>query len=381
MNVLIITAVGGFLPKFLMQDVQLLKDRGHVIHYATNFNNLIYECDIEDLEAMGIQCHMIAIAKSPVHIFKGIKALIQLIDIVKKNKIDAVYLHNPMGGVLGRLLTVWKKELYVIYTSHGFHFYHGAPFVNWLMYYPVEFLLAKRTNQLVTINEEDEKIAKKFKLRECGASTKISGVGLDSKRFYYNPEIRGTLRRKYRVGESEFVFLSVGELNNNKNHAVIIEAFAKCNYDKAKLYICGEGSNRKKLQKLINKLGLEKKIKLLGYQIQIEDFYRLADCFVFPSKREGLGMASVEAMACGLPLIVADNRGTREYAFNNSIVCASDDAEGFSKAMTFMIRNTLAREKMVKESLEIVPRFYREEIKESMDRVFERMREIVESKE
>ena len=69
-----------------------------------------------------------------------------------------------MGGVLGRLAAkkLWKRhKIKVIYTAHGFHFYKGAPVLNWLLYYPMEKWLSHCTDVIVTINEEDYERAKK----------------------------------------------------------------------------------------------------------------------------------------------------------------------------------------------------------------------------
>ncbi len=67
------------------------------------------------------------------------------------------------GGAIGRLAAkkLWKEhKLKVIYTAHGFHFYKGAPILNWLLYYPIEKWLSHYTDILVTINEEDYEKAK-----------------------------------------------------------------------------------------------------------------------------------------------------------------------------------------------------------------------------
>ena len=68
-----------------------------------------------------------------------------------------------MGGVIGRIAAkkLWKEgKIKVIYTAHGFHFYKGAPLLNWLLYYPMEKWLAACTDVIVTINEEDYERAK-----------------------------------------------------------------------------------------------------------------------------------------------------------------------------------------------------------------------------
>ena len=112
---------------------------------------------------------------------------------------------------------------------------------------------------------------------------------------------------------------------------------------------------------------------LYGYQKQIVDYYQAADCFVFPSIREGLGMASVEAMSCGLPLIVGDNRGTREYARENAIVCKPKDVVGFSCAIMKLYTERQTRIRMALESDRLADRFSIEETDKIMRNVYRQM--------
>lgn len=360
LDILLITTISGFLPKFLMQDVQMLQEMGYTVHYASNFQNPVYECDRQALEEEGIVCHDIPIAKSPLDMKANLTALQQLNKIVDQYEIAAIHCNNPVGGVLGRLTSGRHRKPYVIYTAHGFHFYHGAPAKNWMIYYPAERFLAHRTNQLITINHEDKTLSERFRLRKHGSTTRIPGVGLDTQRFLPRIDMRAEYRKKIGLDEGCFVFLAVGELNNNKNHRTIIKAFSRIRKKNAKLLICGEGPCRGELQELIAELKLSEQVMLCGYQTRIEEYYQSADCFMFPSVREGLGMAAVEAMACGLPLIVGDNRGTREYAFENAIVCAPMDEEAFSEGMRKVMSDRKCAAAMGQKSLEIAAEFARE---------------------
>ncbi len=219
MNILILTAVGGFLQEFLMHDVEMLMEQGHTLHYASNFDNPIYECDKDALEKLGARCFNIPIAKSPFSP-KNIKALREIKKIITDWSIDLIYMHNPMGGVLGRLAA--SKKIITVYTPHGFHFYKGAPLLNRFFYYPAEKHLAHRTDVIITINHEDEEKAKTFHLKKGGFVDRIPGTGYDTERFYPDKSQKYILRDAYGIDRNDFIYLSVGELNNNKNHAVLI---------------------------------------------------------------------------------------------------------------------------------------------------------------
>ncbi|MDE6608309.1 MAG: glycosyltransferase [Lachnospiraceae bacterium] len=152
-KVLIITTVSGFLPQFEKNNVKLLCEAGCEVHYASNFKNPVYTFCEADLKAQGIRLHQIDIAKSPCKLLANLRAVMQLLRVIRENGIDIVHCHNPMGGVAGRIAArLSKKRPYVIYTAHGFHFYKAAPRKNWLFFYPVEWILARMTDIIVTIN-------------------------------------------------------------------------------------------------------------------------------------------------------------------------------------------------------------------------------------
>ena len=231
---LIITTTSGFLSQFELNNVRLLQERGYQIHYATNFGVPIYEVQDEKLRNMGVVLHHISIEKNPFKIKKNIWALRELIRIIDREEVDVVHCHNPNGGVLGRLAAALsKRKPYVIYTAHGFHFFQGAPLKSWLFYYPVEKFLARFSDVIITINHEDYRRAEKFRYKKQGKAELIPGVGVDLQLFtpmgnnQGDNEKRDILRRAWGIPEHAFHIVSAGELNDNKNQKVVIEAIAK----------------------------------------------------------------------------------------------------------------------------------------------------------
>ncbi|MDL2302095.1 glycosyltransferase family 4 protein [Lachnospiraceae bacterium OttesenSCG-928-D06] len=351
-KVLILTTIGGFLQQFEMNDVAALQELGYEVHYASNFHHPVYDMDMDIMREKGIHLHHIDIQKSPAHLFYNMRALRQLLKIIKKEQIHVFHLHNPLGGVLGRVVSFFYKdtERYIIYTAHGFHFYTGAPKLNWLLYYPIERLLGKRTNCLITINQEDYHRGKGFSLKSPGKVVRIPGVGVDIKKFSPTVGKRKEMRDKYKVSEDTFYILSVGELNHNKNHEVILHAMAILKDKRIHYSICGTGYHEEYLKNLAAKLGLEEQFTLFGYKKNIPEMLQLADCFAFPSIREGFGIAAIEALAGGIPLITSDCRGTREYMEDgiNGCICQSGSAEEYAQIIRTLIDNPSKREDMKK---------------------------------
>ena len=376
-RILILTTVSGFLGKFEKENVKLLQGMGWEVHYAANPDNPVYLDGTSGFKKEGIIFHPTAIAKSPFALIKNFRAYRQLKKIIKKENISAIHCHTPVGGLLGRL--VGKKfSLKVIYTAHGFHFYKGASALNNLIYGRTEKWLAKYTDALVVINEEDYEAARSFKLKDGGRVYKIPGVGLDTEKFSPPaPEERIKERAALDVKEDEFLLVSVGELNKNKNHETAVAAagaLIKKEDLKIKYIICGEGPRRARLEEKIIDMNLAQEILLPGYNNSVRKILCAADAFVFPSVREGLGMAALEALAAGIPVIAADNRGSREYMEDavNGFICYKNNPKEYSENIKKLMKLS-ARElsEMKADCRKTASGFSKEKTKEVMKKVYE----------
>lgn len=342
-KVLIIATVGGFLKKFEMRNVRILREMGYEVHYAANLENQVYRFEPEELEAEGVRLHHIAISKSPYDLISHKRELRALTELIRRENISLIHCHTPVGGYLGRVAAkkTGKADLKVIYTSHGFHFYAGAPRIRGAIFRKVEERLAAATDVIITINGEDYRNARDFRLKPGGAVYRVPGIGLDMEQFPMpEPEEKAACRRRLGIPEDTFFLLSVGELNRNKNHRVVLQAMHELestgNGGRKILYgICGEGPGRGALEAEIRRLGLEGQAVLYGYCGSVRDYLAGADAFAFPSRREGLGMAALEALSMGIPVLAADNRGTREYMEpgKNGYVYGWQDADGFAEGI------------------------------------------------
>lgn len=375
-RVLVITTVSGFLWQFERNTVELLKKEGAEIHYASNFLRPAYEFEESFFEENGIRTHHVPIEKLPWKIIRNLWALKRLTEIIRSEKIDTVHCHNPVGGLLGRLAALLSgSRPAVIYTAHGFHFYKGAPVKNWLLYYTAERLLARFTDALVTINEEDEGWARSFRLKRGGRVFRIPGVGVDTRRYAPRPELRKEARLRMGVMEEEFCLLTAALLDPEKNYETVLKMLAGLKGQAAfpvRYVICGAGPHRPALEETVREYGLEDQVTFLGFRRDLEVLLQGADLFLFPSLREGLGMAALEAMACGVPVAAARNRGTVEYVRHgeNGFLCEGEDPEAFRDAVLLMQAEPSLRAAMGQRAAEDSLAFGRERAAEAMERIY-----------
>lgn len=301
-KLLFVTSLSGKrLNRFMMASVLASKEIGYEFHLACNTNNSNKFLYAKDCRKHGVILHHIDFNRNPIN-FVNIKAFFQLIQLLRE-KFDIIHTNTPIGGLLGRIVSIGFK-IKVIYTAHGFHFYKGSPLFNWLFFYPVEFLLSFFTDVLITINNEDFETSKRLKAK---SNYFVPGVGYESSSISRNNN-KDSISKKVRL-------ISVGELNSNKNHEIVIKAIS--NFNNVEYYICGEGDRRSHLEKLIKLLGLTKVVKILGYRTDVKDLLNKSHIFVFPSFREGLPISIMEAMDAGLPCVVSNIRGNRDLIDSN----------------------------------------------------------------
>ena len=158
-KVLIVTHLASMVSSFLMPNIKLLSSIGYEVEVASNFkqgstcSDYIIKALLNSLSTLKIKTHQVDFNRNPLSM-SNLRAYKTLYKIIKEGNFTLIHCHNPISGVCARIIA-HKKNIPVIYTVHGFHFYKGAPLINWLIYYPIEYLLSYYTDVLITINHED----------------------------------------------------------------------------------------------------------------------------------------------------------------------------------------------------------------------------------
>lgn len=303
MKVLFTAHVDSHILAFHIPYLKYFKDKGYEVHVATNGDEEIPYCDKKI---------KISFERSPFK-FNNIRAIKQLKKVINEEKYDLIHTHTPMGGVVTRLAANSARKKYhtrVIYTAHGFHFFKGAPWKYWLMFYPVEKFLSRYTDDLITINKEDYELAsKKFSTNVHY----IPGVGIDPKKFdvKMSESEKGKLRKSIGLSSDDFVMIYPAELNTNKNQILLINVMEKLvkKYNNIHLLLPGRDSYNGHYQRIVKEKNLQKNVHFLGFRKDIPCLLKISDVSVSSSLREGLPVNIIEAMYSGLPIVAAKCRG------------------------------------------------------------------------
>ena len=311
-RLLMVSTIATTLSTFLLPHVRCMQHEGWIVDGVANGIASNQDC-VNTFNSI----YEIEWSRSPLDVVHMIKAMKRIKEIVEKGGYDIVHVHTPIASAVTRFALrhlVEAKKIKMMYTAHGFHFYKGARWLNWLVYYPIEKYLSRYTDVLITINKEDYAIAKN---KMCAKQTEyVPGVGIDVDKINNISVDKNQKRRALGIPVNAIVLLSVGELNKNKNHEVVIRAIAQLKRDDIIYVICGRGILEDYLKKLAQKLGIFRQTLFLGFRTDIIEIAKASDVFVLPSLREGLPVALMEAMACSLPIVCSDIRGNSDLIDN-----------------------------------------------------------------
>ncbi|MBD7964914.1 glycosyltransferase family 4 protein [Fictibacillus norfolkensis] len=369
-KILIVSTVSRQFYLFEQGNIEVLKSLGYEVHAAANFSD-----SNERLDSLEIVRHHFDIDRSPFSLI-NIKAYKELKKIMKSEKFNVVHCHSPMGGVLARLVARSVGITPVIYTAHGFHFYKGAPMINWLVYYPVEKFLSKLTQMIITINQEDFAMAKKFNTNRV---VYVPGIGVNTEKFNDYIVDRDKKRKDLNIPNETVVLVSVGEMIKRKNHESALKALSKVNNRDYLYLICGKGELDDYLRSLTKSLGIEDKVRFLGYRNDIPEICIASDIFLFPSFQEGLPVSVMEAMSAGLPVIGSEIRGNTDLIDNDKggYLLKPEDVAGFAEKIERVISNKELRKKMGKYNSLKVKEFDQKRVKKIMAELYEGLGELI----
>ena len=365
-KILFVANIPEHLFGFHYPYMKWFKEIGWKVHTASSKGMRLDYCD-NQID--------ISVERTPFH-FSNIKAYFQLKRIIESGKYDLIHCNTAVPSILTILAARKSRKIYgtkVINTIHGFWFYKGASIKNWL-FYPITKFCARYTDCLITINKEDYVFAqKKMNAKKI---YNVSGVGFKDKFLNEstNPDFdKEIYRKKYGIVDNNtLMILSVGEINKNKNHRLVIEALSKLTDQKYVYFIAGEGASREELEKLTKEKNIDNKVIFLGFRDDVYELMHAADIFVFPSRREGLPVSLMEAMASSLPCIASNIRGNNDLIDESGgILFENNNLEELITAFEELINDKKKRKQMGEYNREKSKKFSLEAVLPAMKNIYQ----------
>ena len=360
------------IRKFHIPFILKMKQLGWQVDVACRMDALIPECD---------HCYDLPCDRNPFksEINKSIKSLRK---ILQENNYDVIHCNTITGSIVARIAAkpFRKYGLKVFYTNHGMHFYKGASIRRWLLGYPMEKILAPFTDVLITINEADHKLAKKY-LKSCKSIERIHGIGVDLSRFR---KVNLTVDKQYvrdslNIKSEDYVLAYVAEINKNKNQKSLLRVFdiVHQSIPSAKLLLIGPDHTKGKFKKYICEKGFAENIQMLGWRDDVPELLSSSDVYVASSKSEGLGLNLIEAMACNLPVIAFKNRGHCEIIKHkkNGFLVDQNDYEEMAKYVIMLFENNRIKDQITRQAQEDIGKYETDNVLKELEAIYSKSEE------
>lgn len=367
-KILFVATISKHLAHFHEPYIGWLRKQGYEVHIAAKRNKEVPECD---------RFYDLPFERTPYN-YGNLKALRMLRQIIQENDYKLIHCHTPMGGVIARLAAknARKRGTTVIYTAHGFHFYSGAPLLNWLIYYPIEKWLSRYTDCLITINSEDYGRAIKggFMAKRIKA---VHGVGIDIEAFKpASSNVKRKMRMMYGFRGNDILIIYVAELNHNKNQHMIIDAVSKLakEYPNIRLLLIGNGNMQDKYSEYADRLKIKENVIFFGWRDDIYNLLTISDIAVSASRREGLPVNIMEAMATGKPIVATNVRGNRDLIVDgvNGILIPLDDPRSMARAIDRILKDPEKGRRMGESGRRMVDEYTKKSVLAEMTSIYDR---------
>lgn len=342
---ILVSSTDLMMIQFLVPHIIYLSENGFYVEIAcSNVGGRVDEIR-NKLKGYAKKIHIVRLKRNPLAPINFV-GYHDMKRIINSGHFDLIWTNEPVMGVVTRLAarSTRKHGTKVMYMTHGFHFFKGAPKKNWMIFYNIEQWASRFCDVIATINREDYQRAKKM---HSPVVKYIHGIGINPDRLNRTDDY-SDIRQELNLKKEDFLCISVGELNENKNHQVVIKALGKLKDPNIHYIICGKGNQLENLKNLAKEQEIQNNIHFLGYRLDVVNICKQADIFIFPSHREGLGVAPLEAMFCGIPLITSKIRGPVDFMKDGKTgyLCDPDDADSFAMKIKKLKDNPQLREEM-----------------------------------
>jgi glycosyltransferase involved in cell wall biosynthesis len=279
--------------------------------------------------------------------------------MVKEYKPDLISAQDPFfTGLIGWLLKQ-KTGLPLqiqIHTDFLSPYFKKESLINKIRVCLARFIIPRADSARVV----SERIKKSLLAGGCSLASGaifVSPIFVDIAKIQGTP-VRISLKEKYP--QFDFIILMASRLSREKNISLAIEAFAEITkrHPKAGLIIAGEGPEKENLKFKISNLKLQTKVILEPWMEDLMPYYKTADIFLLASNYEGYGLAVLEAMACGLPVVMTDVGCAGEVVKNNKsgIIVPVNGARELEDALVRLISNESLRKKIGENARQAVSR-------------------------
>lgn len=306
---------------------------------------------IEKLEKSGIRVIKIPYLERNINIMKEVLSLFSLWKIFKKEKPDIIHLNSSKVGGLGALaaqtynlqLTTNNKAK-IIFTAHGWPFNEDRNFLNRFIIWFLSWLTAVFSTKIIVLTKTDLASATKF-LFLPDDKFRLIPNGVNKTTVTFLPREQARKELGLELEPSTALIGGITEFTKNKGVQYLIEA-AKDLPESVRIAFIGDGEEKNEMETLAKKLGLKNRVHFLGFKDNAAQYLKAFDIFVFPSLKEGLPYAILEAGLAELPIATSNIGGIPDIITNeeNGLLVEPKNPPELARAIKKLLENKEGRE-------------------------------------
>ena len=302
----------------------------------------------ETAEAHGIECLFADRLVRPISPRSDLAALAQLAGLMRRHRFDVVHTHSSKTGVLGRLAARLAGVPNVVHTVHGFSLPAANSKIEKALYFSAEWLSGRFSDAVVCLKEADAEFTRKW-LRVPSRRVHLIPNGIDASRFApLAADARAAVRRRvFQLAEGVPAVGMVGRLCRQKNPLCFVEAADLLLGEgiEAKFFLIGDGPWNDLVETEIDRRRRGGQIVVLGWRDDVPELLGALDLFVLTSGWEGLPLALLEALACGVPAVASDIPGNRDVVADgiDGLLATPADPESFAIQMAKLLADAELR--------------------------------------
>ncbi len=284
---------------------------------------------------------------------KDLKALLQLVRIMKQGRYQVVHTHVAKAGILGRFAAKLAGVPVVIHTLHGITFHPHLPTPVRLLYLFLERLADHCTDLFIDVGED---LKQTYVSHGIGRADKhvVVRSGFDVHRFLKAGQHRAAqkakLLRRLGLPEGSLLVGTAARLERRKGIKYFIDAAKQITERIPNVYflVAGQGRDGLQLQTYGDSVGLNGRLRFTGFETEIAEYLAGLDLFVLSSLWEGLPRILVQAGAVGIPVVSFRVEGVHEVVTHggNGFVVPSRDVEALLGRVTELLQNPARAQQM-----------------------------------
>jgi glycosyltransferase involved in cell wall biosynthesis len=281
---------------------------------------------------------------------RDVLALAKLVRILRRERWDLVHTHTAKAGVLGRLAARAAGVPHVVHTVHGVTFHEHVSKPMRLFYVGLERLAAGRCDALITVGED---VKRKYLAEGIGRAEQYVTIpsGMDLEPFEAarreGADPRREVRAQLGIAPDDVVVGMVSRLEPRKGWTFLLEAVARLAPDFPSLRVLGvgEGAQRAELEAISRRLGIERRVLLVGYRADVARVIAAFDVGVLTSLWEGLPRVLVQYAMLEKPVVAFDVEGAREVVADGATgwIVAPRDVEALTDRLRRLAGNPQLR--------------------------------------